>query len=245
MNRHEKSIELTSTAVMANNGPGGSGGQDIAIYNIFSIAQWIKGSATSSVLSFQLFGGSNLDTLFLDTTTQNGGPLAVVLHGKGGVEFYNATYSADLSPNVWHHLVLTWDGFLNQFIVFVDGTAAPVGSIITNLLPATLRGAFRSVQIGGNSGTDNNRHYSTAVWDVALDGFDVETIYNNGNAASVDLVANSGTYDKALNLRHWWRFGLEPGNIGKDFGFSYNLINVMDAASSVNAGDIVNDFPGV
>lgn len=244
MRQHNTSLELINNAFMASVGPTGVG-KDIAIYNTFSIAQWIKGSSTASILSFSLQNDHNSDSLSLFVTTQNGGPLVIIITDKNGIEFYNVTYSADLSFDIWHHIVLTWNGFLNQFIVFIDGVSAPISSININSIPATLRGSFRKIKIGGESGSDNNRYYSSAIWDVALDGFDVNGLYNNGKAMKIDLSCNSGTYNKALNLRHWWRHGFEIGNIGKDFGFTYNLINIQENAFEIDKTNIINDFPGI
>lgn len=239
-------VSLEATDFFRAQGPAGEG-HDFTISNVWSIAQWIKGLDSSDFPTEVSASTTENRILMVIHTGPSGGDVDLQLRDSGGELFYDAVYtpSSALMSNEWNHVVLTWDGFRNEITLFVNGVSAPATTINTNLLPTFMTSNLRKIVIGGTSGASTNKYFSTAIWDVALNGFDVTSLYNGGNGYIVDLLASSGTYSKANHLRHWWRHGFEPGNIGKDFGTNYNLIDIMSESSGIDASNVVIDYPGL
>ena len=88
----------------------------------------------------------------------------------------------------------------------------------------------------------DGRYHSLALWNVALDQSNSTAVYNS--EGPFDLDADSGNYNKSANLKHWWQFGRDSGDIGKDYG-NGNPVDLMTHAANISAADIVADYPGI
>lgn len=54
---------------------------------------------------------------------------------------------------------------------------------------------------------------------------------------------DKGAYASSANLRHWFRFGADPSDIGRDYGNAARLLDLMSGAVNVSAEDLVEDVP--
>ena len=137
------------------------------------------------------------------------------------------------------------DGASSSLDVYVDGVLVPFSGTPIDNRTDTMTNTPRSVRIAGFGGASDDRIHSVAIWGAGLTGFDVTTLYNGGAGADPDYRVNSGTYDKAACLLHWWRLGFETGNLGKDFGNYFPMVDVMEDNLDIDATEVVSDFPGM
>ena len=60
-------------------------------------------------------------------------------------------------------------------------------------------------------------YHSIAVWDRVLSGSQIAAVRSFTTPVR-DLSTDTGPYLGAANLRHWWRFGFDASDVGKDSG---------------------------
>lgn len=123
----------------------------------------------------------------------------------------------------WHMYVVTWDGTVSGVKLYVDGVdqgASDVNS--TDLDGSTMAEQNRDVRIGGfNTGAQDRwvgPIYSAGIYSNVLGSAEVTAMYNSGNARDFNLLENSGSYNSAANLLHYYRLGIDALNMGLDRG---------------------------
>ena len=68
-----------------------------------------------------------------------------------------------------------------------------------------------------------------------------QIIQSGGN--EYNLKSNNGIYLAKNELVHWWRFGQDSTDIGKDFALAGFDVDLMQDAVGINANDIVTSNP--
>lgn len=233
---------------------GSATGVPLEIGNAFTAAIWWKPRAAnySAGLASNVWGmreeaggalQNRLQLSLLGATAND--PLQVSLHDSGGTLFKNYRYDSASTPDAWNFSLFTWDG--TNLVFYHDGSlVAP--TFQSPDLGGTMTDTDRIVKMaqadGSTDGLDGLIH-SIGLWDVVLGDAAQQVLYNGGNGRVVDWKQNDGAYVAGPNLKHWWRPGLDSGNIGQDYGRASSLIDAAEAAVGIDASDVVTDSPGV
>jgi subtilisin family serine protease len=117
-----------------------------------------------------------------------------------------------VKPDVWNHLVATYDGglgsdhlklFVNGELVDEEDEAGPLS------LPSVALeiGRLKAYTGSGNQLNVNARVDDVAIWSVPLSAAEVKALYNRGGVT--DLVRLGGAYASAESLLGYWRLGDE------------------------------------
>lgn len=150
----------------------------------------------------------------------------------------------------WHQVVITLDGATDTLTLYYDSSPTAPSST-SDPAVANPTDTARFVGLFGREGNDqqtlNGIGHQGALWDVVLDGDAVTSIFNGGDGSSFNLRENSGNYNSAANVQHWWRLGDDDSadsQIGADSGVASTLINVSDNQVGITvADDVVTDAP--
>lgn len=236
--QQEVCVEFDSGETMAATNM--SQGYDLGFSNSWSFAMWYKPGSLNFQSVFSLENGPN----YMSVEYADNDSLYMVIGEENTSDLWNALYDGVLTADEWHFIVISRDGSTSSLDVFVDGTLVSPSQVFVDNRTSTMTNTPRYVRFLGNFNGSSDRVHSAALWGAALTGFDVTTLYNEGDGSAPDYRVNSGTYDKSSSLLHWWRLGFESGNFGKDFGSYYPPVNVMEDAVAIDSSDVVSDFPG-
>lgn len=167
----------------------------------------------------------------------------VQLWNSAGSNFKDYRLSSALVNDVWTQLIATWDG--TTLKMYLNGSLA--SPTLTTDSAGTVSSDDRLFSVGGAGGSgttfcSNGRYHSVAHWTSVLTASEITSVYNGGNGSIFNLAANSGNYASAANIIHWWQFGKNSSDIGKDYVGS---IDLMSGAVGIVSGDIVSDYPGI
>ena len=133
-------------------------------------------------------------------------------------------YSVPVSLGTWYHVVFTDDGVNRN--LYIDGaldTAQSPQASPTNLY------LLRNAAIGGTeSGAYpfNGNVSNCQIWNIALDGTQVETLYNNGTPLT--------TATQSANLKGWWK--LDNGDIWDNVAEQWRIKNNEITTVNYNRG---------
>ena len=154
----------------------------------------------------------------------------------------------DMTDGSWHHVVGTittnGSGQPNTITLYIDGIARETHD--TGEYNNTFTAHNKVIQFGRyihgilyyNGGLDE-----VALWSNCLTSDEVVALYNSGSP--INLLADSGNYESASSLKHWWRFGdgdTYPTIEDRATDAEYSR---MDATmTNMASGDIETDVPG-
>ena len=220
---------------------------NIGIANNWSVLIWFRNPGTDTglfhrILTFQE-GAGNENRIDLDMEDANpAGDLGFQISNSAGTEFKSYKYANQLTIGAWTACLFTWNGTTLQ--AYYDGVAVAPSTTPTDNA-GTMTNTIREVWFGSQQGgTDDltGRIHSVTVWDTAMDA-------NGAYAASaVGHNPDSGNYDYANNLVHWWRFGLPK--VGEMVGSSFVCdavetggIDISVNATNITDADIISDAP--
>jgi hypothetical protein len=216
----------------------------------WSVAIWIKpGTATNQQQTILYFGGQSVSNTgyvqFKYDGNVGSGQCFVLRYGTNNNRLSLRTDPGTLTPGVWTHLLVTYDGgttgvasgslsdYYSRFNVYLDGTP-------TNLTGSHNNYGYNGSVLGdnfrvgrwnnGQSLRNNTLIDEVAIWEGDRGG-DASAIYNGGVPHDLQLLSNSPD--------HYWRMG--DGDtypiIEDKVGFAHFQMYNM------NAADIVNDVP--
>ena len=207
-----------------------SSNASLNITNSLSISLWIKhnnpNTGNGSVAVFVSKGpydGTNGDYLLRMDTNMH---YMFALY-QGG---WNYTTSAStISPNVWHHIVATWDG--TTLLMYQDG----VQDADTQSAAITLTPNAYPVTIGQTSDQAGNTWYTGSIDDVriynrALSAQEVQELYAAGSGSKVG-VTQLNKFAQG-GLVGYWSFN------GKDMNWATG--QALDRSGNGNNGQLVN-----
>jgi hypothetical protein len=141
------------------------------------------------------------------------------------------------AAGVWRHLVIVLDrGASTEVKLYLEANLISPTIVVDNPLPDGSHLEIDSITVGASAAPDQ-RQYSYAVWNKALNQNEITAIYNNGKA-SVNLLKNKGKYKSAKKLQHWFVYESDPNNMGKDYGRARSEgMNLMTNATDITADD--------
>lgn len=152
-------------------------------------------------------------------------------------------YHNTVSGSIWFHFVTTWDGSNLNF--YKDGIQRSPDSITNDDVIDQNATADKKLFLGKGDFTPERllggNIYSVAIWDVAISGSQISSIYNGGGQNLVNLKEDFGDYTSSANLQHWYRLGQDPNNKGKDHGNA----TAVDLDVEEGTVSIVTDYPGI
>ncbi len=147
--------------------------------------------------------------------------------------FWNGPHDAD----VWRQYIVTWDG--TNLNAYIDGTLNAVSQKALDNA-GTMSDDLRKLHIGSFNATGtakwNGNQMMLAFFDFELTAGNVTTLFNGGNVGEVDL--NNQSFTAPV---HWWRFGQDSSDIGKDSG-SIGGLDAMSNSAAIDATDIESDI---
>jgi hypothetical protein len=203
----------------------------------------VRQNAAASALDWGMDDNSNTDmTASLVNASQSGR--------------INQTWHDVITPDTWHHIVLTWDGTTGSGSdaggahMYVDGVNVDtVGtrSGTSNDGSNFNNSASRRINIGtqlGSSGTNwEGPIFTASIYNSQLSAADVLALYAGGDALAVDPRVNSGNYSSANTLLHYYRLGLGRSDVqfGRDYTLLGNAIGLKGGADY--PGDLTTDTP--
>ena len=167
----------------------------------FSVSAWINITATTSQGIVTKYGSSTSLREWLFYTT--GGKIRLLLWG--GSTNNIATSSTVLSTNTWYHVVCTYDGRGGS--TAYDGINIYLNSILESVTKnggsyTAMSNTSQPVQIATHSGGSflDGSISNVSIWNTALTGADVETLYNYGSP--IKTLAN---IPQSSNLKAWYK----------------------------------------
>lgn len=226
--------------------------QDVGIGNEWSIVAWYRsgnGGGNNRIISISEGTSTSNNQIQLDVDgTLGGNPFRVIVFDQdfdsnGNHKDYRwSRYGT--TNDVWRMAGLTWDG--SNLTVFDDGDEQTPTK--DDDLSVSQNQTDRFVTIGTRD--DHAAHFfqghlhSIAIWNAALTGDEIATVFNQGDASSFNMNLNQGSYQSAGSLVHWWRLGYDASNIGKDYAADSTYhIDVDTNAANISTADIERDAP--
>lgn len=156
-------------------------------------------------------------------------------NGSGEVdEFRYVIANSDMpSDTNWHHFAFTFNaGTASVYIDGVQKTGTPAKTPPTSLNSTT--GNFCVGRLGDTTSIYSAGSFDEfAVWDVALDSYNIIQLYNIGRP--FDLSSDAGNYNKSADLTHWYRMGDDASDTDNGGGSPTNgdtIGNVENAANN-------------
>lgn len=237
------SLDFDKTEVLRNTTT-----QLIGIANVWSMLVWSRRTISTNLqwlCQVHRFGSAN----HIEILAQQ------ALGGRGDFTWVDATNSPTAvarwenfySINSWISTLISWDG--TELRVWKNGIqlGAPDSGDATPVpAPVMTDGGDRQMILGGRfSGNDGwaGRVSQWGIWRVRVDA---AASFLQTSPSSIDLNANSGAYQFAGDLAHWYRPGHEASpNLGKDFaaaGFTPTIDIEVDAIGITDA-DRIADVP--
>ena len=213
--------------------------------NVFTYSQWTRHNEDfTPVQTFMVLENDDLlNRIDFDTFITYGSPLFLVRDTAGGI-INTFRWTSQIPVNgTWVMMTFTWDG--TDLLGYFDGVEDASPSKLTDGTGSRIDTQM-CVGVGNTTVAVNlikQNIMSGAFWNVALSSAEILAIYNTGLGGEFDLGADSGNYASSANLMHWWRFGHNRSDIGRDYGKAANLIDLMDNATNIDTDDIVNEVP--
>jgi hypothetical protein len=139
----------------------------------------------------------------------------------------------------WNQLFVTWDGTNLKIWNAEVGNSVVEHTSITKLQDDAITMVNNSTRDLTLPGLPQAHYHELAMWARDLSEAEMNEIIQGGGN-EYRLKANNGVYLAANDLVHWWRWGLDSGDIGADYadaGFDFDM---MLDATGINSGDIVD-----
>jgi hypothetical protein len=158
----------------------------------------------------------------------------------------------------WNHLTVTYNGVAGsdddptkagRARAYINGAFFALTDNWTNFDYTSIGWAANTVtNMGGGGpvwGLAKFRFYNCAMWDVEITAAEAAVLYNGGVPMDYSVDAPSLGYERSGSLIHWFRFGHDSGDIGKNYGLDplATGLDMMAAASNIDGTDIVADAP--
>lgn len=222
----------------------GAADVDLGFGNVFTLMMWIKPDLTSGnrIFEVQEFAGGDVDKISFrvadsDSTGLNDA-VVVRLSSFTVPAFKVWKWDSVIGADEWSHVVATWDG--TTIGVYVNAVLATVTSKTFDLVDV-VGTSQRVIRLSENESYEGQIHQA-AVWSTVLTETEIQRIYNAG-VTGVALDVDSVLYSSSASLQHWYQLGLDPADIGKDYGNGTD--HDLTVLVNLDASDITNDAPGV
>lgn len=212
-------------------------------WSFMILAKSDRNSALENI--FSTGNPSNNEIRFDNRGDETNDPVGIILRNSSGTAFKSFYYPGFIQVGNWHLWTVTWDG--TSLKVYRNTTEQSPSTTFINNSGTMTNSSDRKVRIGSNNANQgfDGRIAFVALWDAVLDSDDVTEIENDGFPGRFNLKGNTGNYDKASNLVHWWRLGhtsTDNNTIGDDYKGS---ISVSEDAVDMTTADVVTDEPEI
>ncbi|MBF0286534.1 MAG: LamG domain-containing protein [SAR324 cluster bacterium] len=214
--------------------------QSIGISNEWTISIWLQADSfndTARILEIRN-GTTDLDNWI--AIMSSSGKLRTVIKDSFAFDIKNYIGNTTLGSNT-AHIVVTWDGTnLKMYQNSIEDTPYTKNSDSSS----TMVDSNRQILVGQEFTFDPSRYFdgkihSIAMWNSALSGSAITSIYDSGGGYLLDLRESYQNYTKTVNLAHYWPLGKTSTDIGKDY-VSSGIIDIDTDAININSSDIVN-----
>jgi len=222
----------------------GAADQDLGFGNLFTVMLWARPDHTSSnnVIEIGEFLGGAADRIRVrisaSDTTGLIDAIVVKVSSPTVPDFKSWKWDGVLAIDEWSHVVVTWDGTTIE--VYVDSVLATVTAKTADLVDV-VGTTQRTIKVSEDETYSGTLH-QVAIWDTLLTETEIARIYNAG-VTGVALDVDSVLYSSSAFLQHWYQLGLDPADIGKDYGNGTD--HDLTVLTNLDASDITNDAPGV
>jgi len=190
-------------------------------------------------------GGGQNNRLAMEVLS-GGQDIGIFLFSAGAslLKIYN--YTDPWPLDAWTLLAITWSNTApeERLKFYVNGvlqvTASKTFDVLGNGRDDTTFMDYEEPGIAQGVFQEGQKFWS-AWWDTDLTSASLLEIFNG--KAPFDLKTNTGSYTESANLAHWWQWGFDASDIGKDTGLASALIDMNANGQNMSAADIVSDVP--
>lgn len=181
------------------------------------------GSLTGNQTVFQIGENASANTIRVDFVDAVTDYFDVYIYDSAGSIIKNYRYNTPISTSVFRIHSWTWDGTTLTYYRSGSATAANTQTVNNS---GTMTDTSRALYVGAlpdGAQPLNSRMVHLAVWNSVHTANEVQTLHKGAVANLFDYRRNMGSYVSAANLKHWWKFGADPHEWGKDFIGSITL----------------------
>ena len=214
----------------------------------FSKAVWWRPAAGTSgsfgVCGFQVPGLTARNKTALRWITSGAPDLVEIeVRGPGGPLRRRHQFNDLATEEFWNMTLWTFDG--TDLVVYHAGALVVPDATPSNTNPSALTDVAKTIQVG-NADADSpfiGLIHSDGLWSSVLTAPEAAALWNEGRGRDINWGIDGSIYKSSSTLAHWYRLGLDPADIGKDYGKAATLINIGDDAVGIDASDIVIESP--
>jgi hypothetical protein len=143
----------------------------------------------------------------------------------------------------WNLTVWTWDN-TNLVVYHAGALVVPDATPNNGIVPA-LTDVAKTTEVGLFDGRSPfvGLIHSDGLWSSVLTAAEAAALWNEGRGRDLDWRIDGSIYKSSSDLAHYYRLGLDPADIGKDYGNAAILLNIGDDAVGIDASDIVIESP--
>lgn len=217
----------------------------LGVANTWTVGLWVNGRAptgTDVLFSTLLAAGGDQDKIIVarDETDDR---LSL------DIETHQLLWNNYFVDDVWVYVVVVWDG--SEVFAYKNGV--DFGDPDSGLKsPSIGMGDSNPRFIGVGASAEapssiawNGLLSQCQLWRVALTSAEILELYASGNPNSQNLNSNFGNYVSAADLARWWRPGVDPQSMWRDFaaqGFALPVSLFFDVVD-IDENDAVSDVP--
>lgn len=189
---------------------------DLDITNSWTIMIWLSPGDLSPLSDQMIYSIGTLDDAgklnAVEILIETGGTFACKIFNNTGVLVKKrAVDGFFFDTNVWHQIVLTWDGA--TMTVYRNGVNMnPFMSNITDVAGSQTN-TNRAITVGSSFVSGDQMVgvvHSAAHWNTALTQSEIVSVYNSGRGGDFDLNLGQEAYTSQGSLRSWYQFGSTP-----------------------------------
>jgi hypothetical protein len=215
--------------------------QALGFGNTWTVACWVNPDTITALKNIFEFWNGSSDANRLDLKqagTIAGDPWEILLYDGSATLFKQYRWGGALGGS-WFHVAATWDGTTLKVYENGQEDAAPTK---TTDLSGSQSDANRQTFIG-QRGSAGDRRWDglincVMVWNSVLSANEICELYCKGPA--FDPRTAGSPYSSQANLKHCWRPGQDPTDLGKDW-VAAGAVNLT--ATSLDDTDIQIDSP--
>ena len=158
------------------------------------------------------------------------------------VSWQNITFA-----NVWHHVLVQWDGTSANLKLYFDAVDQGSPDFTANNVNGAMVDTARAIAFGaaaGGVGQLFGNGAALALWDSYLGSAEVVEVYNDGDGVGFNLQQDSGNYASSANLKRLFEIGKQASpNLGVDSVGTIPVHDLIDDALNIDDADREADTP--
>jgi hypothetical protein len=214
----------------------------LGVANTWTLGFWAKpfGNKEHAAI-FSTVGDGSRNEISVSTTaipneTQTHGKrpaeLRVIIKDHEGTTIKHHGWGNYFQDDTWTHVFLQWDG--TELNAFKNAVATTTGVALVTFTGTMADYPARNIHYGssvpGVTATFSGILGHLGMWDSLLDPAEMGTVVSGGFVT--DLTIASGSYSSQTNLKHYWKPGAEPADLGLDFAGNSSFNKQRNITSS-------------